>query len=98
MAKARKKSAGTSGTTTAELEPMQAVAPVANETETPRARRVTAQDAGNTTAANLDRARVASRAYELYIQRGGQHGRALDDWLEAEQELLQSTRRTRDRD
>jgi hypothetical protein len=56
------------------------------------------QDAGDTTAANVDRERVASRAYELYIARGGQHGRALDDWLEAEQELLESTRRTRDRE
>jgi len=56
------------------------------------------QDSGDTTAAVLDRERVASRAYELYIARGGQHGRALEDWLEAEQELLQASRRTRDRE
>ena len=31
--------------------------------------------------------RVARRAYELYERRGGEHGRALDDWLEAEGEL-----------
>ena len=54
------------------------------------------QDAGDTTAAVVDRERIASRAYELYRARGGQHGRALEDWLEAEQELLNSTRRTRD--
>ena len=59
---------------------------------------VAPQDSGDTTAAVLDRERVASRAYELYIARGGQHGRALEDWLEAEQELLQASRRTRDRE
>lgn len=33
-------------------------------------------------------ARIAHRAYELYVDRGYRHGRALDDWLEAEQEIL----------
>lgn len=80
MSKSRKKTAGNSDTTIAELEPTQAAAPDTNA------------------AANVDRQRVASRAYELYIQRGRQQGRALDDWLEAEQELLQSTRRNRDRE
>lgn len=28
--------------------------------------------------------RVARKAYELYEQRGGSHGRDLDDWLAAE--------------
>jgi hypothetical protein len=57
---------------------------------------VAPQDSGDTTAAVVDRERIASRAYELYVARGSRHGRALEDWLEAEQELLQSTRRTRD--
>jgi hypothetical protein len=30
---------------------------------------------------------VRSRAYEIYIARGEQPGRELDDWLQAEQEL-----------
>jgi hypothetical protein len=30
---------------------------------------------------------IAIRAYELYEQRGGEHGRDWDDWLEAENEL-----------
>lgn len=34
------------------------------------------------------RARIAERAYELYIMRGHREGRALDDWLEAEREIL----------
>src|SRR5687768_4147444 len=45
------------------------------------------QSAGDTTAANSDRNRVAARAYELYLRRGGGDGRDLDDWLEAEREL-----------
>jgi hypothetical protein len=32
--------------------------------------------------------RVAQRAYELYQQRGRQEGRALEDWLNAERQLL----------
>ena len=56
------------------------------------------QDSGDTTVAVVDRERIASRAYQLYISRGGQHGHALEDWLEAEQELLLSMRRTRDRE
>jgi Protein of unknown function (DUF2934) len=31
---------------------------------------------------------VAQRAYELYEQRGRQEGRDLEDWLNAEQQLL----------
>lgn len=30
---------------------------------------------------------IRSRAYELYLQRGGGHGRDLDDWLAAEREV-----------
>ena len=32
--------------------------------------------------------RIAKRAYELYSERGYQNGAALDDWLEAEREIL----------
>ena len=31
---------------------------------------------------------VAQRAHELFIARGGAHGRDLDDWLEAERQLM----------
>jgi hypothetical protein len=30
---------------------------------------------------------IARRAYELYRQRGSEHGRDWDDWLQAEREL-----------
>ena len=31
---------------------------------------------------------IATRAYELYRERGYRHGCALDDWLDAEREIL----------
>lgn len=33
-------------------------------------------------------AHIATRAYELYVQRGCREGCAVDDWLEAEQEIV----------
>src|SRR4051812_49416354 len=38
-------------------------------------------------ASNPDRDRVAERAYELYLARGGGDGQAMEDWLVAEMEL-----------
>jgi hypothetical protein len=35
----------------------------------------------------LPRDRIASRAYEIYLERGGGDGRDMDDWLEAERQL-----------
>jgi len=31
--------------------------------------------------------RIAERAHEIYERRGGDHGRALNDWLQAEREI-----------
>ena len=45
------------------------------------------QMAGDTTAAETDRVRIELRAYEIYVARGGETGRELDDWLSAEREL-----------
>ena len=47
------------------------------------------QSSGDTTAADVDRERVAERAYELYLERGGGDGLAMEDWLAAERELRQ---------
>ena len=30
---------------------------------------------------------IARRAYELYLQRGGEHGKDVEDWVRAEKEL-----------
>lgn len=38
--------------------------------------------------AEFHQGRVAQRAYELYEQRGRQEGQALEDWLNAERELV----------
>ncbi len=45
------------------------------------------QNDGDTTASAPDRERIAMRAYELYLARGGTDGREMDDWLDAEREL-----------
>lgn len=34
------------------------------------------------------KARIATRAYELYERRGGHHGQDLDDWLQAEKQVM----------
>jgi len=34
-----------------------------------------------------DEEAIGCRAYELHLERGGQPGSALDDWLQAEREL-----------
>jgi hypothetical protein len=34
--------------------------------------------------------RIRRRAYELYVERGNQSGSELDDWLQAEEEVLHS--------
>ena len=31
--------------------------------------------------------RIARRAHEIYEERGGEQGRALEDWLQAEREI-----------
>jgi hypothetical protein len=38
-------------------------------------------------AAAVTHNEIARRAYKLYERRGGEHGRDLDDWLDAENEL-----------
>jgi hypothetical protein len=48
------------------------------------------QYAGVTTAAASEQERIAERAYQKYVERGGRDGRDLDDWLEAERELARS--------
>ena len=40
--------------------------------------------------AEVHQGRIAQRAYELFEQRGRQEGRALEDWLNAEGQLLGS--------
>lgn len=55
--------------------------------ETPDEARDESRDiAGEERSEALDMA-IAERAYQIYRERGGTDGRALDDWLQAEDEL-----------
>jgi hypothetical protein len=42
-----------------------------------------------TSSRDSERERVAQRAYELYLARGGGDGQAMEDWLSAERELIE---------
>jgi hypothetical protein len=55
----------------------------------PKATRDEHIDDDTTTAGNSPvlEEEVRSRAYEIYLERGGQPGYDLDDWLQAEREL-----------
>ena len=45
------------------------------------------QSVGDTTTGDADRDRIAARAYELYLARGGGDGMDMEDWLLAEREV-----------
>ena len=36
---------------------------------------------------------IARRGYELFLERGGEHGRDVEDWLRAESEMTAARRR-----
>jgi hypothetical protein len=48
------------------------------------------QPARAVSAAAPEPSRIGERAYELYVQRDRRDGRAVEDWLEAEQQLLEA--------
>ena len=72
MAKPRRKN-GDSDSATATL-------PSPTETALP-------QSVGDTTSSDANRERIAARAYELYLARGGGDGMDMEDWLAAEREV-----------
>ena len=43
--------------------------------------------ANDASPAMLSTEAIASRAYDLFLERGGEHGHDIDDWLRAEREL-----------
>jgi hypothetical protein len=47
---------------------------------------------GGQTKISITEEHIRERAYEIYIERGEDDGRALDDWLQAENELQKSHR------
>ncbi len=69
--------------------------PPAEQTSAPGAASSTADDRGRVTAAlegsrqgGATREQIARRAYEIFVARGGTHGYDIEDWLQAERELL----------
>ena len=38
--------------------------------------------------------KIAQRAYEIYLERNGAPGNPLEDWVRAERELLEKSRKT----
>jgi hypothetical protein len=46
------------------------------------------QDVQNLLSDDDVREKIALRAYKIYEDRGGQHGRDIDDWLQAETDEL----------
>lgn len=50
----------------------------------------TARIPGNTPSTQSQEEKIRFRAYELFLKRGGHHGHDLEDWLQAEAELLRS--------
>jgi Protein of unknown function (DUF2934) len=45
-----------------------------------------------TTSWEIDHGEIARRAYDIFCERGGEHGHDLDDWLRAERELREPVR------
>ena len=43
---------------------------------------------------DMDKDAVVRLAYELYVSRGGEHGHDVEDWLMAEQMLLEQQKRS----
>lgn len=61
--------------------------PVDGATNEPKPTRTSKRTAPLADEPNNDPDAIAKRAYEIYQNRGGNHGADLDDWLEAERQL-----------
>lgn len=83
--------AGTNGTiavaatktSTSALQTSSAAENRAAQSETQRPSRAT----DTSVHPSVSEEQIRRRAYELYVQRGGTHGRHMDDWFRAETEL-----------
>ena len=61
---------------------------IGEATSHPSLGRPDAQESLGDVASNGNADRVAARAYELYLARGGSHGNDWEDWLTAEREIV----------
>ncbi|MEO6993631.1 MAG: DUF2934 domain-containing protein [Lacunisphaera sp.] len=48
----------------------------------------------STNEGNLNLQKIEHRAYQLYVERGGESGHDCDDWLQAERELEEAAQVT----
>jgi hypothetical protein len=85
------KKAGTRSRTTKKTEKNRVTVPAVASNASPRQDLAEAQAPDASPRAQLSpdlQSIIAARAYELYQKRGGRIGHELDDWLEAEREVL----------
>ena len=68
----------------AEAKPKRVRRAPAPQSSAPAADESTADDRGSAEPTADD---IRLRAYERFLERGGNHGQHFDDWLEAEKEL-----------
>lgn len=52
----------------------------------------TTMKSANATPIEISKSQIASRAYELFLKRGCEHGHDREDWLSAERELIAEAR------
>jgi Protein of unknown function (DUF2934) len=85
------KKAGTRSTTRKKADKNRVTVPAVPSNASPREDLIEARAVEASPRARLSpdlQNVIAARAYELYQKRGGQAGHELDDWLEAEREVL----------
>jgi hypothetical protein len=58
----------------------------------PEGTRKPLEDASPSSGHEPTQVEIQQRAYRIHVDRGGQHGNDLDDWLQAEQELTKEHR------
>jgi hypothetical protein len=68
-------------------ESMETAIPATTRRTTRRQPRADTPIAWQVNQMSPSREAVELRAYELFVERGGQHGHDVDDWLRAELEL-----------
>ena len=66
-------------------------------TPDPSTNQIDAPDPGTDASSNGHADRIAERAYELYLARGGAHGNDWEDWLTAEREISGGRRNSEER-
>jgi hypothetical protein len=66
--------------------------PKSNEIKEPRATSIQPKTRAVSVGNSTREGEIRRRAYKIYLERGGQPGGELDDWLQAERELKDGLR------